>query len=161
MVWRSSPPRDLRILSAEGRGCSGFTALSRPPFCVAAAAKLSGGVFQEISTPKRSAAVPTCAVYSLIASLQFLRPPVVIMARFKLRVWIVARGCRITPHLLMFRFVLLLSPLLAKCLSPLCHSMDGARVLTSPGPSCLLRRGPRLRRVHCSVAAAILGRGSR
>ncbi|KAJ1186862.1 hypothetical protein NDU88_003642 [Pleurodeles waltl] len=96
MEWGSSPPRDLRILSVEGRGCSGFTALSWPPFWVAAAAKLSGGVFRAISGPGWSAAVPTCAVYSPIASLQFLRPPVVIMAGFKLRAWIVVRERRTT-----------------------------------------------------------------
>ncbi|KAJ1159247.1 hypothetical protein NDU88_011915 [Pleurodeles waltl] len=119
MVRGSSPPQDLRILSAEGHGCSGFTALSRPPFWVAAAAKLSGGVFQINSAPRWDAAVPTRAVYSPIAFLQFLRPPVVIMAGFKLRAWIVARGRRITPHLLMFRFILLLSPLVAKVSEPL------------------------------------------
>ncbi|KAJ1186863.1 hypothetical protein NDU88_003643 [Pleurodeles waltl] len=119
MEWGSSHPRDLRILSVEGRGCSGFTALSRPPFCVAAAAKLSGGVFRAISAPKWGAAVPTCAVYSPIASLQFLRPSVVIMAGFKLQACIVARGRRTTPHLLIFRFVLLLSPLVAKVSEPL------------------------------------------
>ncbi|KAJ1211577.1 hypothetical protein NDU88_006935 [Pleurodeles waltl] len=41
------------------------------------------------------------------------------MAGFKIRAWIVARGCRTTPHSLMFRFVLLLSPLVAKVSEPL------------------------------------------
>ncbi|KAJ1187004.1 hypothetical protein NDU88_003783 [Pleurodeles waltl] len=39
-------------------------------------------------------------------------------------------------------------------------SMDGGGVLTSTGPSYPLSRGPQLQRVHCSVAAAILDRGS-
>ncbi|KAJ1127792.1 hypothetical protein NDU88_006185 [Pleurodeles waltl] len=39
--------------------------------------------------------------------------------------------------------------------------MNSVGVLTSTGPSYPLSRGPRLQRVHCSVAAAILGRGSR
>ncbi|KAJ1209003.1 hypothetical protein NDU88_004382 [Pleurodeles waltl] len=42
MMGGSSPPRDLRILPAEGRGCNGFTVLSRPPFWIVAAAKLPG-----------------------------------------------------------------------------------------------------------------------
>ncbi|KAJ1126280.1 hypothetical protein NDU88_004688 [Pleurodeles waltl] len=67
------------------------------------------------------------------------------MAGFKLRAWIVARGRRTRPHSLMFRFVLLLSPLVAKVSEPLAP----------------FNGGPRLQRVHCSVAAAILGRGSR
>ncbi|KAJ1162245.1 hypothetical protein NDU88_002713 [Pleurodeles waltl] len=119
MVRGSSPPRDLCVLSAKGRGCGEFTALSRPPFWAAAVAKLLGGVFRAISAPGWGAAVPTCAVYSPIASLQFLRPPVVSMAGFKLRAWIVARGRLTTPHSLMFRFVLLLSPLVAKVSEPL------------------------------------------
>ncbi|KAJ1160531.1 hypothetical protein NDU88_001032 [Pleurodeles waltl] len=98
MVWGSSPPRDLRILSAEGRGCRGFTALSQPPFWVAVAAKLSGKVFRAIFAP---------------------RPLVVIMAGFKLWAWIVARGRRTTPHSLMLHFVLLLSLLVAKVSVPL------------------------------------------
>ncbi|KAJ1116255.1 hypothetical protein NDU88_004471 [Pleurodeles waltl] len=48
-------------------------------------------VFQVNSAPKWVTAAPTRAVYSPITSLQFLRPPVVIMAGFKLRAWIVAR----------------------------------------------------------------------
>ncbi|KAJ1163859.1 hypothetical protein NDU88_004311 [Pleurodeles waltl] len=90
MVGGSSPPQDLRILSAEGRGCNGFNALSRPSFWITAAAKLSG-VFRVTSAPKW-----VDAVYSLITSLQFLRPPVVIMAGFKLRAWIVVRERRTT-----------------------------------------------------------------
>ncbi|KAJ1190732.1 hypothetical protein NDU88_000054, partial [Pleurodeles waltl] len=76
-------------------------------------------VFRVNSAPRWDAVVPTRAAYSPIASLQFLRPSVVIMAGFKLRAWIVARGRRSTPHSLMFRFVLLLSPLVAKVSEPL------------------------------------------
>ncbi|KAJ1185831.1 hypothetical protein NDU88_002618 [Pleurodeles waltl] len=161
MVWGSSPPRDLRILSAEGCGCSVFTALSRPPFWVAVAAKLSGEVFRAISAPRWGAAVPTCAVYSPIASLQFLRPPVVIMAGFKLRAWVMARGRRTMLHSLMFCFVLLLTPLVAKVSMPLVPFNGWCGVLTSTGPSYPLSRRLQLQRVHCSVAATILGRGSR
>ncbi|KAJ1154702.1 hypothetical protein NDU88_007445 [Pleurodeles waltl] len=75
--------------------------------------------FRVNSAPTWDAAVPTRAVYSPIASLQFLRPPVVIIAGFKLRAWIVARGRLTTPPSLMFRFVLLLSPLVAKVSEPL------------------------------------------
>ncbi|KAJ1085032.1 hypothetical protein NDU88_005168 [Pleurodeles waltl] len=117
MVWEISPLQDLRILSAEVCGCSWLFALSWPPFWVAAAAKLSGG-FRAISAPEWSTAVPTCAVYSPIASLQSPRPPVVTMAGFKLRAWIVARGRHAMPHLLMFRFVLLLSLFVAKVSEP-------------------------------------------
>ncbi|KAJ1202580.1 hypothetical protein NDU88_006377 [Pleurodeles waltl] len=85
MVWGSSPPRDLRVLSAEGRSRSELTVLSRLPFWVAAAAKFSGEVFRAISAPGWGAAVPTCAVYSPITSLQSPRPLVVTMAGFKLR----------------------------------------------------------------------------
>ncbi|KAJ1154050.1 hypothetical protein NDU88_006807 [Pleurodeles waltl] len=96
MVWGPSPPRNLRVFSAAGRGCSGFTALSRPPFWVTAGAELSGGVFLVNSAPKCIAAVSTRAVYSPITSLQLLRPPVVIMAGFKLRARIVVRERRTT-----------------------------------------------------------------
>ncbi|KAJ1142222.1 hypothetical protein NDU88_008549 [Pleurodeles waltl] len=83
-------------LRAAGRGCNRFTALSRPPFWVTAATKLSGGVFRVNSAPKWIAAVSTRAVYSPITSLQFLRPPVVIMAGFKLQAWIMVRERRST-----------------------------------------------------------------
>ncbi|KAJ1144015.1 hypothetical protein NDU88_010317 [Pleurodeles waltl] len=76
-------------------------------------------VFRVDSAPGLGPAVPTRAAYSLIASLQFLRPSVVIMAGFKLWAWIVARVCCTTLHLLMFRFVLLLSPLVVKVSEPL------------------------------------------
>ncbi|KAJ1089370.1 hypothetical protein NDU88_002521 [Pleurodeles waltl] len=65
-MGRFSLPWGLRILPAEGRGCNGFTVLSRPPFWVAAAAKL-----------------PECF-------------PVVIMAGFKIRAWIPAQERRTT-----------------------------------------------------------------
>ncbi|KAJ1155693.1 hypothetical protein NDU88_008422 [Pleurodeles waltl] len=118
MVRGSSPPRDLRVLSAEGRSRSELTVLLRLPFWVAAAAKFSGGVFRVISAPEWSAAVPTCAVYSPIASLQSPRPPVVTMAGCKLRAWIVAQGRHAMPHLLMFRFIMLFSPLVVKVSEP-------------------------------------------
>ncbi|KAJ1129059.1 hypothetical protein NDU88_007430, partial [Pleurodeles waltl] len=127
VVWGSSPPRDLRILSAEGRGCNGFIALSRPPFWVAAAAK----------------------------------PPDVIMAGFKLRAWIVARGRRTTPHSLMFRFVLFLSPLVAKVSEPLVPSNEWCGgphlhgTFVSSQPWAAVATGSLLCR------ATILGRGSR
>ncbi|KAJ1152209.1 hypothetical protein NDU88_004986 [Pleurodeles waltl] len=69
-----------------------------------------GGSFRAISAPGWGAVVPTRAIYSPIASLQFFRPPIIIMAGFKLQAWIVPRGRLTTPHSLMYRFVLLLSP---------------------------------------------------
>ncbi|KAJ1185832.1 hypothetical protein NDU88_002619 [Pleurodeles waltl] len=83
------------------------------------------------------------------------------MAGFKLRAWVVARGRRTMLHSLMFCFVLLLTPLVTKVSVPVVPFNGWCGVLTSTGPSYPLSRGPRLQRVHCSVAAAILGRGSR
>ncbi|KAJ1184080.1 hypothetical protein NDU88_000890 [Pleurodeles waltl] len=105
MVWRASPPRDLRILSAEGRDYNGFTALSWPPFWVTAAVTLSER-FPGKLCPKVGRRGPYL-------------PLVIIMAGFKLRAWIVARGRRTTLHSLMFRFVLLLSSLVEKVSEPL------------------------------------------
>ncbi|KAJ1199371.1 hypothetical protein NDU88_003208 [Pleurodeles waltl] len=90
IVWGSSPPQVRRSLPVEGRGRNGFTALPRPPFWIAAAARLSG-VFRANSSQSEAAAVPTRAAYSPITFLQFSRPPVAIMAGFMLRAWIVAR----------------------------------------------------------------------
>ncbi|KAJ1145406.1 hypothetical protein NDU88_011693 [Pleurodeles waltl] len=72
----------------------------------------------------RDAAVPTCALYSPIASLQSPRPPVVTMAGFKLRAWTVAQGRHTMPHSLMFRFVLLLSPFVVKVSEPFVPSNE-------------------------------------
>ncbi|KAJ1122882.1 hypothetical protein NDU88_001355 [Pleurodeles waltl] len=83
------------------------------------------------------------------------------MAGFKLRAWIVARGCRTTPHSLMFRFVLLLSPLVAKVSEPLAPFNEWCGGPHLHGTFVSFSRRPRLQQVHCSVAAAILGRGSR
>ncbi|KAJ1185833.1 hypothetical protein NDU88_002620 [Pleurodeles waltl] len=110
MVWRSSPPRGLHILSAEGRGYNGFTALSRLSFG-SRQSRRCRSVFWVGFAP---GSVPTRAAYSPIASLQFLRPLVVIMAEFKLWAWIVAWVRCTMLHLLMFLFVLLLSPLVVK-----------------------------------------------
>ncbi|KAJ1195108.1 hypothetical protein NDU88_004390 [Pleurodeles waltl] len=54
MVWGSSPPRVRLSLPAESRSRNGFTAPLRPPFCIVAAAKLSG-VFWANYTPKVAA----------------------------------------------------------------------------------------------------------
>ncbi|KAJ1107524.1 hypothetical protein NDU88_004914 [Pleurodeles waltl] len=63
------------------------------------------------------------------------------------------------PHSLMFRFVLLLSPFVAKVFEALVPSNEWCG-----GPhlhETFVSFQPRLQRVHCSVAAAILGHGSR
>ncbi|KAJ1195102.1 hypothetical protein NDU88_004384 [Pleurodeles waltl] len=50
MVWGSSPPRVRLSLPAESRSRNGFTAPLRPPFCIVAAAKLSGVFWANYTT---------------------------------------------------------------------------------------------------------------
>ncbi|KAJ1139826.1 hypothetical protein NDU88_006190 [Pleurodeles waltl] len=111
MVWRSSLPRDLHILSVEGRGYNGFTALSQPSFWDMAAATLSDRFLGKLC-PKvgRHGPYSCCILSDCFSSI--------IMSGFKLRAWIVARGSHTTPHSLKFRFVLLLSLLVAKVSEP-------------------------------------------
>ncbi|KAJ1133700.1 hypothetical protein NDU88_000178 [Pleurodeles waltl] len=135
-------PHLHETFSAEGRSCSELTVLLRLPFWVATAAKFLGSVFRAISAPGCSAAVPTCAVYSPIASLQSPRPPVVTMSGFRLRAWIVARRRHTMPHLLMFCFVLLPSLFVAKVSEPLVPSNEwpsplrDLHILSAAGHSC-------------------------
>ncbi|KAJ1148564.1 hypothetical protein NDU88_001392 [Pleurodeles waltl] len=100
-----------------------------------------------------------CCIFSDRFSSIFKTSGRVIMAGFELWAWIVARGCCTTPHSLMFCFVLVLSPLVAKVSEPLAPFNEWCG-----GPhlhGTFVSSQPRLQRVHCSVAAAILGRGSR
>ncbi|KAJ1098750.1 hypothetical protein NDU88_003857 [Pleurodeles waltl] len=145
LVGRREGPQLYETFSAEGR--SEFTVLSQLPFWVVAAAKFLKRVFRVISAPGWSATVPTCAVYSPIASLQSPRPPVVTMSEFKLWAWNVARRHHTMPHLLMFRFVLLPSSFVAKVSEP-------------PAPSNEWCGGPHLYRTVISSqlrAAAVTG----
>ncbi|KAJ1188368.1 hypothetical protein NDU88_005129 [Pleurodeles waltl] len=84
----SSQPRSAAV--AGSLLCRGRHFVSRQP------QNCRGEFFRAITAPKWIAAVSTRAVYSPIGSLQFLRPPVVIMAGFKLRAWIIVRERRST-----------------------------------------------------------------
>ncbi|KAJ1105964.1 hypothetical protein NDU88_003367 [Pleurodeles waltl] len=71
MMGGSSPPRGLRILPAEGRGCNEFTVLLRPPFWIAAAAKLPGCFRGELCLKVGRHGPYSCCMFSVYFSSIF------------------------------------------------------------------------------------------